>query len=89
MQLIREIRNIDSDNIVIHIPKEFRKKRVEILVFSLEKKKREELAPKNLRKKDLNASGLCGLWEDERSPDEIINDIYVHRTGFGNRQVEL
>lgn len=89
MQLIREIRNIDSDNIVIHIPKQFRKKRVEILVFSLEKTKRDETVPKNLRGKKIKASGLCGLWEDERSPEEIINDIYVHRTGFGNRQVEL
>ncbi|MFH0925185.1 MAG: hypothetical protein V1872_06070 [bacterium] len=35
------------------------------------------------------ASGLCGIWKDERSAEEIIKDIYSHRTGFGERKVEL
>jgi len=35
------------------------------------------------------ATGFCGIWEDERSADEIIDDISSHRTGFGNREVEL
>lgn len=35
------------------------------------------------------SSGLCGIWKDSRSADEIINDIYLHRTGFGGRDIEL
>ncbi len=35
------------------------------------------------------SSGLCGIWEDERSADEIINDIRSYRTGFGGREIKL
>lgn len=90
MELIREIRDIDSDKIIIKVPKEFRKKRVEILVLPLEKSEKEETISEDLEKEELTAdSGLCGIWQDERSPEEIIDDIYSHRTGFGNRQVTL
>ena len=34
-------------------------------------------------------SGLCGIWKDDRSSGEIIEDIRSHRTGFGKRQIEL
>jgi len=43
-------------------------------------------AKKNRHEK---SSGLCGIWEDERRAEEIIEDIYSHRTGFGGRKVEL
>ena len=86
MELIREIRNIDSDTIVINVPKEFRKKRVEILVLPLEL---TIVSPENSEIDDPNTSGLCGLWQEERTSDEIINDIYSHRTGYGNRKVTL
>jgi hypothetical protein len=88
MEMIRENRDIDSDKITIKVPKEFRKKRVEILVFPIEKLEKMEPVSKDLEE-ELNTSGLCGLWEDERSSQEIIDDIYSHRTGFGNRQVKL
>jgi hypothetical protein len=90
MNLIREIRHIDSDKIIIKIPKEFRKKRVEILLFPLEQSEQQEAGPGEAGKEQLTAgSGLCGLWRDERSPDEIIADIHSHRTGFGDRRVIL
>jgi len=88
MEIIRQIRNIDSDKITIKVPKEFRKKSVEILVFPIETSGEQETVSENLEEK-LDASGLCGLWVDERSSEEIIDDIYSHRTGFGNRQVKL
>lgn len=88
MEIIRQIRNIDSDKITIKVPKEFRKKRVEILVFPIETSGKQETVLENMEE-ELNASGLCGLWEDERSSREIIDDIYSHRTGFGDRQVKL
>lgn len=31
---------------------------------------------------------LCGTWEDERSADDIIKDIYENRTA-GTREVNL
>ncbi|OGP11920.1 MAG: hypothetical protein A2055_01810 [Deltaproteobacteria bacterium GWA2_47_9] len=34
-------------------------------------------------------SGICGIWEDERSAAEIIKDIRLQRTGFGCRKVSL
>ncbi len=27
-----------------------------------------------------NSSGLCGLWQDKRSPEEICNDIISSRS---------
>jgi hypothetical protein len=78
MEIIRQIRNIDSDKITIKVPKEFRKKSVEILVFSIETSGEQETVSENLEEK-LDASGLCGLWVDERSSEEIIDDIYYHR----------
>ena len=87
MELIREVRDIDSDKIIINVPKEFRKRRVEILVLPLEELKKKKIGSEDHEK--FGASGLCGLWQDERSPEEIVNDIYSNRTGFGNRQVDL
>jgi hypothetical protein len=88
MEIIREIRNIDSDKVTIKVPKEFRKKRVEILVIPIGTSEKEETVSEDVEV-ELNASGLCGLWEDERNSEKIIDDIYSHRTGFGNRQVKL
>ena len=31
-------------------------------------------------------SGLCGIWNDHRSADEIVEDIYSHRK---NRTIDL
>ena len=89
MELFREIRDLESDSLIINIPKEFRKKRVEILVFPLEKSEIKEIPSEDSETEELAASGLCGLWQDERNPEEIVTDIYSDRTGFGNRQVDL
>jgi len=37
------------------------------------------------KKGEARESGLCGIWEDERSAAEIIKDIRLHRTGIGGR----
>ncbi|NIM11579.1 MAG: hypothetical protein GTO45_05750 [Candidatus Aminicenantes bacterium] len=91
MDIIREIRDIDSDKIIINVPKRFRSRKVEILVLPLEKFGDEEgeTISEDLKSEEPNTSGLCGLWQDERKPEEIINDIYSHRTGFGDRKIEL
>ena len=87
MEIIREIRDIDSDKIIIKVPKEFKKKRVEILVLPFQDAAEDR--PKVSKKKEPETSGICGLWQDDRTSEEIINDIYSHRTGFGNRKVKL
>ncbi|MDO8724692.1 MAG: hypothetical protein Q7J35_01320 [Candidatus Methanoperedens sp.] len=37
----------------------------------------------------VKSSGLCGIWEDNRSADEIIHEIHSNRTGFGGRDIKL
>ncbi len=83
MELVREIRDIDSDEITINVPEGFRRKRVEIIMFPIKE------GVKKLKKRKATVSGLCGLWKDDRSPEEIINEIYSHRTRFGGRKVDL
>jgi len=39
--------------------------------------------------KEAQPSGLSGIWKDDRSASEIIEDIRSRRTGFGMRQVDL
>lgn len=34
-------------------------------------------------------TGFCGVWQDDRTADEIITDITSHRSGFGGRRVQL
>ena len=34
-------------------------------------------------------TGFCGAWQDNRTADEIINDIHSHRSGFGGRGIDL
>ena len=40
-------------------------------------------------KKDQKFSGLCGIWKDPRSAEEIMEDIRKHRTGFAGREIGL
>ena len=61
MQIIREIRKIYSDRIEIAVPKEFREKEVEILVFPLQNSK-EEVHPK--KKLQLTQYKCYGKKED-------------------------
>jgi len=39
--------------------------------------------------KKRKASGLCGIWVDERTAEEIIEDIRKNRIGFSGREVRL
>ena len=34
-------------------------------------------------------TGFCGVWKDDRSADEIISEITAHRSGYGQRKVDL
>jgi hypothetical protein len=39
--------------------------------------------------KKRKTSGLCGIRRDNRTTEEIIEDIRINRTGFGGREVQL
>lgn len=34
-------------------------------------------------------TGFCGSWQDNRTADEIIDDMHSHRSGFGGRGIQL
>jgi len=89
MEVIREIRELNSESITINVPEQFRKRKVEILVVVLDQVSNDITSGEESEEEPLSASGLCGIWEDDRTSDEIVDDIYSHRTGFGNREIEL
>ena len=45
------------------------------------------LAARQINGRPNETSGLCGAWQDNRKAEEIIEDIYSHRTGFGGRKI--
>ncbi|MFZ2633410.1 MAG: hypothetical protein WA081_18240 [Desulfosalsimonadaceae bacterium] len=47
------------------------------------------LAARQANEKPSETSGLCGAWQDNRKAEEIIEDIYSHRTGFGGRRIVI
>lgn len=53
-------------------------------MFRKRERKESVLSVKaSYKKTAAKESGLCGIWKDERSAEEIIEDIRLHRTGFG------
>ena len=49
----------------------------------------EEYISRGEKKEDLQETGLCGKWEDARTPEAIIADIKAHRNWLrkGRRKV--
>ena len=49
----------------------------------------EEYLSRGEKKEDLEETGLCGKWEDTRTPEAIIADIKAHRNWLrkGRRKV--
>lgn len=65
------------------------KKRLRLETNSIVKVKILKDDKENRKKRLEKRTGFCGSWEDERTADEIIYDIYSHRTGFGKREINL
>ncbi len=68
MQMYREIRKIESDELVISIPKKFRKKRVEVIILPVKQKKGKTVLPPPKSKfsreiDDFLSLGGSGGWE--------------------------
>jgi hypothetical protein len=36
-----------------------------------------------------NLSKFCGIWDDSRKTEEIINEIYIQRDNFKIREVKI
>jgi hypothetical protein len=72
MQIIREVRRINEDRIEIAVPKEFREKDVEILVFPLEVFK-EKVRPK--KKFHLTTYKCFGKKADFSRGDAYANEF--------------
>lgn len=60
MDVIREIREIESDSVVIHVPKEFRKKKVEIIILPMGRVNDEGFSQEI---ENFLKLGGCGCWE--------------------------
>ena len=58
-------------------------------VIKIIKSLRQTILAAQKQQKNGEGSGLCGAWHDDRSADEIIKDIRLHRSGYGGRQVSL
>lgn len=59
------------------------------VIKTLHSLKESILVARVVEKKRIKESWLCGIWMDDRGAEEIIEDIHAHRSGFGNRRVEL
>lgn len=65
-------------------------KRSQLQVIKILRSLRTSINISNISKEEaVEGSGLCGIWKDSRGAEEIIADIKTHRTGFGNREIEL
>jgi hypothetical protein len=74
MQVIREIREVDSDKIIIDVPEEFRKTRVEVIIVPV----REETGKKFSKEiEDFLKLGGSGCWEGN------LDEMRERRNGTG------
>ena len=65
MNVLREIREVETDNINIHLPEDFKGKKLEIIVFPLEETKKK--------------SGKKGRWA--RTAEEMSKQGYLKGKG--------
>ncbi len=74
MEVIREVREIDSEELVIHVPKELRKRKVEVIISPLDKKTGKKLS------KEIEyflSLGGSGCWEGN------LDEMRESRNGIG------
>jgi hypothetical protein len=74
MQVIREIREVDSDRIIIDVPREYRKSKVEVIIAPLGKKSGKKLSKKV---EDFLKLGGSGCWEGD------LDKMRERRNGIG------
>lgn len=74
--ILRELRSIPGES----LPQ---------VIKILKSLKQTILTTQQQRQLKVSASGLCGAWRDDRSAEEIVDDLRSHRSGYGARRVEL
>jgi hypothetical protein len=74
MEMIREVREIDAEELVIHIPEEFRKRKVEVIILPLDKKTEKKLSEETEYFLSLGGSGC---WEGN------LDEMRESRNGIG------
>jgi len=62
MHAIREVRRIESGELVIHVPREFKNKKVEIIISPIDKDKEKRFS-KGIE--DFLSLGGSGCWEGD------------------------
>jgi len=86
MEIVREIREIESDKLWIKIPKKFMRKKVEIVVSTLEKPYQDLLLLKKLQAID----ELNGLIADQgKSKLDEFDKVISERNSFRTEPVDL
>lgn len=71
MQVFREIIDIESEELVIQVPKNLRKKRVEVIILPINKKTGNEETKKKFSKEIENFLNLGGSGSWEGNLDEM------------------
>jgi len=80
MELIREIRELSSDTIILKIPKKFRKRKVEIVVSSIEKSGEDTSLTKQLQAIDELNGLISDLGKEKLAEfDRIISQRILFR----------
>jgi len=74
--ILRELRSIPGEA----IPQ---------VIKILKSLKQTILTSQQQRQLNTSTSGLCGVWRDDRSAEEIVEDLRSHRSGYGARRIEL
>ncbi len=86
MQIVREIREIESDKLWINIPKKFLKKKVEVIVSTIEKRDHNTLLQKKLHAID-ELNGLIAN-QSKKKLDEF-DRVISERSPFRMDPIEL
>jgi hypothetical protein len=82
MQMFREIREIESEELVIHVPKAFRKQKVEVIILPLNSQSQKNLGknskPQFSREiENFLKLGGSGVWEGN------LDEMRETRNGIG------
>jgi hypothetical protein len=86
MQIVREVREINSDEIIIKIPGKFRERKVEIIVSSVEEPEQDSYLTGKLEAIDQ----LNGLISDQgKEKLEEFDRIISQRNAFRKNPVQL
>lgn len=74
MQTIREVRQVESEELVIQVPKEFKNRKVEVIISTLDKENEKKFSKEI---DDFLKLGGSGCWEGD------LDEMRESRDGIG------